>query len=208
MSREPATRRRKLPAQKRSKITVELLLEATTRVLKKHGYAKADTNRIAEVAGVSIGTLYQYFSGKESLIAAVVERHVDELTDLAKVELANAAKLPIRRSIEQVVQFLVKAHSVDPELHRILDEQVPKLGRADHRRKNLEMLMAILANRYRYRQRRGELLVDDPELAAFMIVHLSEAIVHEAVYHRPELLANGRLVAGLTDLIARYLRVT
>src|SRR5262249_27248936 len=103
MTSRHSTLRRKLPTQDRSRRTVDVLLEATTRVLKKHGYTKSVTNLIAEVAGVSVGTLYQYFSSKESLIAAVVDRHVDLLTSLAERELANAAKQPLKKAIEEMV---------------------------------------------------------------------------------------------------------
>ena len=75
MARKPQTNPRKSASQKRSRLTVDALLEATTRVLVKEGYDKATTNRIAAVAGVSIGSLYQYFPGKEALVAAVIERH-------------------------------------------------------------------------------------------------------------------------------------
>ena len=71
---------RKLASQERSRATVDALLEATTRVLLKEGYDRASTNRIAEVAGVSIGSLYQYFPSKEALVAAVIDRHQQEIS--------------------------------------------------------------------------------------------------------------------------------
>ena len=53
-------------------MTVEAILDATARVLVREGYARTSTNRVAAVAGVSIGSLYQYFPNKESLVAALV----------------------------------------------------------------------------------------------------------------------------------------
>ena len=75
MARKLQTNPRKSASQERSRSTVDALLEATTRILIKEGYDRASTNRIAEVAGVSIGSLYQYFPSKEALVAAVVDRH-------------------------------------------------------------------------------------------------------------------------------------
>jgi len=65
MSRKPRTTPRKLPQQDRSKVTVEAILTAAAHILTEHGYDNTSTNRIAERAGVSIGSLYQYFPNKE-----------------------------------------------------------------------------------------------------------------------------------------------
>ena len=69
---------RKSASQQRSRLTVDALLEATARVLMKEGYDRTSTNKIAAVAGVSIGSLYQYFPSKEALVAAVIDRHAAE----------------------------------------------------------------------------------------------------------------------------------
>jgi AcrR family transcriptional regulator len=75
MASRPRTNPRKLASQERSRLTVDALLEATARILMKDGYDRASTNRIADAAGVSIGSLYQYFPSKEPLVAAVIDRH-------------------------------------------------------------------------------------------------------------------------------------
>jgi AcrR family transcriptional regulator len=69
MARKALTKPRKSAAQERSRATVDALVEATARILVKEGFDKASTNRIAAVAGVSIGSLYQYFPSKEALVA-------------------------------------------------------------------------------------------------------------------------------------------
>lgn len=69
---------RKLPVQARSQATIEAIFEATIQVLLAGGARALTTNRIAEKAGVSIGTLYQYFPGKEALLYALVGRHLDK----------------------------------------------------------------------------------------------------------------------------------
>src|SRR5262250_1602249 len=77
MSARLRTNLRKSASQQRSRATVDALLEATARILIKEGYDRASTNRIAHVAGVSIGSLYQYFPSKEALVAALIDRHVE-----------------------------------------------------------------------------------------------------------------------------------
>jgi AcrR family transcriptional regulator len=66
MAAKPRTNPRKLASQERSRLTVDALLEATARILVKDSYDRASTNRIADAAGVSIGSLYQYFPSKEA----------------------------------------------------------------------------------------------------------------------------------------------
>ena len=84
MARKLRTNPRKSASQERSRATVDALLEATARVLLKEGYDRASINRIAEVAGVSIGSLYQYFPSKEALVAAVIDRHTREISEATR----------------------------------------------------------------------------------------------------------------------------
>ena len=83
----PATMPRKLPKQDRSRVTIEAILEATTRILIEEGYDKANINWIVERARISIGSLYQYFPNEESLMAAPIEQHATEMAELVEAKL-------------------------------------------------------------------------------------------------------------------------
>src|SRR5262245_43578538 len=89
------TNPRKLASQQRSRRTVDALIEATARILVKEGYDRASTNRIAHVAGVSIGSLYQYFPSKEALVAALIDRHKQEIIQLLRDALIKVATRPV-----------------------------------------------------------------------------------------------------------------
>jgi AcrR family transcriptional regulator len=82
VARKPPTKPRKLATQQRSRATVAALVEATARILVREGFDKASTNRIAQVAGVSVGSLYQYFPSKEALVLAVLERHNRQIMEV------------------------------------------------------------------------------------------------------------------------------
>src|SRR5580704_9364622 len=125
------TNARKTASQKRSRLTVDALLEATARILIKEGFDKASTNRIAEVAGVSVGSLYQYFPGKEALVAALIDRHNQEVMRAVRGELAEAVNLPMEQAVRKLVAVAIKAHRIDPKLHRVLSEQIPRVGRLE-----------------------------------------------------------------------------
>ncbi|WP_245315529.1 TetR/AcrR family transcriptional regulator [Bradyrhizobium neotropicale] len=90
--------------------------------------AKASTNRIAELAGVSVGSLYQYFPSKEALVAAVIDRHNQEIMAIVRAALAEAIALPIEKAVRKLVAVAVEAHRIDPKLHRVLAEQIPRTG--------------------------------------------------------------------------------
>src|SRR6516165_11432916 len=105
-TRRPRTTPRKKPRQERSQVTVEAILDATARVLCTIGYDRASTNRIALAAGVSVGSLYQYFPSKEALVAALVERHVEQMTSLVKTKLAEVASDSVPNAVRTMIQAM------------------------------------------------------------------------------------------------------
>lgn len=198
---------RKFATQERSRATVDALVEATARILVKEGFDKASTNRIAEVAGVSVGSLYQYFPGKEALVAAVIESHQHEIMQTVQGEVAEVLALPVETAVRKLVAVAVKAHRVDPKLHRVLAEQVPRVGK-------LEKLETFNAENYalfrRYLENhREELCVDDLELASFVCVTAIEALTHNAVLHYSKVFSDEAMEALIDEgarLVIGYLR--
>src|ERR1044071_4968273 len=132
MARKPLTRPRKHASQERSRATVDALVEATARILVREGFDKASTNRIAATAGVSVGSLYQYFPSKEALVAAVIERHRQEIQEVARTAIEKAVGQPLQKAVRTMVIAAIAAHSVDPKLHRVLAEQIPRTGKLEN----------------------------------------------------------------------------
>ncbi len=129
MARAPVVHPRKKASQERSRATVDALIEATARVLVREGFERASTNRIAAEAGASIGSLYQYFPTKEALVAAVIERHKNDMMEVLRRALVRVAGMPLQQGVRELVALMIDAHRVDPELHRVLVEQIPRIGR-------------------------------------------------------------------------------
>ena len=205
MSTAVRTNPRKNASQERSRLTVDALLEATARILVREGFDKASTNRIAEVAGVSVGSLYQYFPSKEALVAALIDRHNRQVMQAIQGELADALKLSMEEAVRRLVSIAVKAHRVDPKLHRALTEQIPRVGRLE----NVEFFNRqyyVLFENY-LKSRRGELSVTDLGLAAFVCVTSIEALTHTAVLHRKMVSAEevDALIEQGTRLVVGYL---
>ena len=205
MSTAVRTNPRKNASQERSRLTVDALLEATARILVREGFDKASTNRIAEVAGVSVGSLYQYFPSKEALVAALIDRHNRQVMQAIQGELADALKLSMEEAVRRLVSIAVKAHRVDPKLHRALTEQIPRVGRLE----NVEFFNRqyyVLFENY-LKSRRVELSVTDLGLAAFVCVTSIEALTHTAVLHRKMVSAEevDALIEQGTRLVVGYL---
>jgi AcrR family transcriptional regulator len=207
MAQRPLTKPRKSASQERSRATVDALIEATARILVREGFDRASTNRIAREAGVSVGSLYQYYPSKEALVAAVIERHRQDLMQVARNALAEAAMLPLEEATRRLVGVAVAAHRVDPKLHRVLAEQTPRVGAlADVEvfdRDNYRLFRTYLE------AHRDELRELDLDLAAFVCVTSIEALTHTAVLHRTEFLTDqavGALIDEATRLVLGYLR--
>jgi AcrR family transcriptional regulator len=111
---------RKIPAQARSAATVEVILQAATQVLLASGFEQMSTTRIAERAGVSVGSFYQYFPNKRALLAALVHRHVSEVAARAERACHAVHGATIRKMCETLVNAFIDAKTERADLSRAL----------------------------------------------------------------------------------------
>jgi AcrR family transcriptional regulator len=112
--------RRKIPAQARSVATVDAILQAATQILLASGFEKMTTTRIAERAGVSVGSFYQYFPNKRALLAALVQRHVSEVAARAERACHAVHGATIREMCETIVNAFIDAKTDRADLSRAL----------------------------------------------------------------------------------------
>jgi AcrR family transcriptional regulator len=117
---------RKTPVQARSAVTVQAISEATIQVLLSHRTDRLTTTRVAERAGVSVGTLYQYYPNKQSLLFAVLEDHLDKLSAAVEAACQRAGGKPLAEMVKEVVETFVDAKmertDISTALHRIAAE--------------------------------------------------------------------------------------
>jgi AcrR family transcriptional regulator len=116
---------RRKPTQTRARLTVDAILDAVVRLLKRDGHKAITTNRIAEVAGVSIGSVYQYFPNKRAIFIALHERHISEIDRMIQSKLAQYAASPLDVLIRAMVDGMIEAHAPDPGLYQLLQTEVP-----------------------------------------------------------------------------------
>lgn len=115
---DPVAVMRKAPRQARSRATVDAIVAAGARVLASRGWAGFTTNEVADVAGVSIGSLYQYFPNKLALADAIRRKHFDDV--LAALRRARDGQHPPGRLVENLVNGMIAIHCDCPALHRTL----------------------------------------------------------------------------------------
>jgi AcrR family transcriptional regulator len=115
---------RKQPRQARSRATIDAILQAAAHILGRRGWDGLTTNAAAEAAGVSIGSLYQYFPNKLALVEAVRQRHFDEV--LAVLRAAADETLPLASRVVALVDGMIGVHSRQPAAHQVLLEAAPR----------------------------------------------------------------------------------
>src|SRR5215470_15475265 len=117
---------RKTPVQARSTVTVEAISQATIQVLLSHGTDRLTTTRVAERAGVSVGTLYQYYPNKQSLLFAVLEDHLDKVSGAVETACERARGKALAEMVKDVVEAFVDAKmertDISTALYRIAAE--------------------------------------------------------------------------------------
>jgi AcrR family transcriptional regulator len=168
--------RKKAPRQAiqaRSRNTVETIIEAATRILADKGWAALNTNAIAQVAGVSIGSVYEYFGNKQAILDVILDRHLSS----GEARLAGLAGLASESlALDEIVRLLVDGfiavHRDNPKLHRVLSSEVPISERQRDRIEQIRrQAITVLAAQLQGKAER-------PELKATMMIDAADALTH------------------------------
>jgi len=199
----PAHSPRKIPRQERSRRTVERILDAATRVLSERGYDGASTNRIAAAAGLSNGSLYQYFPNKDAIVVAVLDRFADHLADRLGTEIEAALARPWQAAGRSLLDAQIRLLEENAELLRVVVEHVPRLGpfdKLDALTQRLTDLVRIylLLNRDRFRPGL------DVDASLWIITQTVGQLSLRYVLDRPPI-PRDRMVDELAELIIRYI---
>jgi AcrR family transcriptional regulator len=195
---------RKSPRQARAKVTVDAIVEATIQLLLADGYDKFTTVRAAERAGVSVGSLYQYFPNKAALASAVIDRCCEHF--LTAFDSAVVDQPTLDDCIHALVDFAFVSHHITPDLHRIVQELAVRLGVED--KADSVSRTATKAIESVLRRHSDEIAPEiDLAVAATIIETMLEALAHRAMLD-PERTRHDALVAETTRLIRRYLAIS
>src|SRR5215475_5777272 len=119
---------RKTPIQARSAVTVEAISEATIQILLSHGSDRLTTTRVADRAGVSVGTLYQYYPNKQSLLFAVLEHHLGKVAEAVEAACERGRHKPLADMVKQVVEAFVDVKIERADISVALYQVAPDIG--------------------------------------------------------------------------------
>ncbi|MCP9620544.1 TetR/AcrR family transcriptional regulator [Nocardia otitidiscaviarum] len=195
---------RKTPRQERSRAMVRRIVDAGEAVLVQHGYDGASTNRIAATAGISPGSLYQYFPDKDAIVSAVIERYTAAVADRVRAHVVSQLATPPEVGVPEAITVLLDALGDHPELLRAVVEQTPRLtsGTAVVA---FEQQIGELA-RVALTLRREQVPADvDFDAAAWLLVRAVEHLTVRYVLDRPPI-PRAVFLTEITRLVLNYFR--
>lgn len=195
----------KAPLQRRSKVTYDAIIEATTQLLTEKGYAATTTNHIAERAGVSIGSLYQYFPNKEAIAVELLQRHIVNGPSYMASQVAQSMKNLCAPA--EIVKCAIEAacdyHAENPALHKVLEEEVPHPQHIrDAITLNENFYIEAVAN---WIEQQRPQQVSNPTVAARMVFFMVKSLTHWYILYQQAAIEREVFVDELTAIVMRYL---
>ncbi len=194
---------RKNPRQERSRATVTAILDATTRLLREGGLSAANTNRIAQVAGVSVGSLYQYFPNKQSLAAALLEEHVRRTRDAVAARLEAVKNAPLETAVRALIDAVIDIYLQDPTVFAALEAMTSELGMVQLVRRVREEI-AVMSTAL-LEAHSSKLRPKDLKRAAHIAVRAVDCVVVDTLAQHPKDLQDPEYREELYHLVLGYL---
>lgn len=186
---------RRTPRQARSRATVDAIVLAAAQILRDQGEAAVTTARVAQRAGVSVGSLYQYFADREALLAELRERHGRWLADATRHGIERDGELPLRVQVRRTLERMVELHgSGDPLRDAAAAPLSPEQRKAF--RAQTETFLRAHADALR---------PNDPALVSALITRAAEALIYDMSRDEPEWLRHPDFIDEVTRLVLGYL---
>jgi AcrR family transcriptional regulator len=192
---------RKRPQQERSRAMVERILVAGQEVLLRDGLGQFSTNRVARQAGISPGSLYQYFPDKQAILVAVVDRHAEQLSVRLTAVLADHLDKPGPELVRATLHGLLDALTENLEFVRLVGHELPR-AQFGTRTAATEQRVGDLVAAY-LTINRSTSRVADPSTAAWMLVRTVEHLVVQYLLEEPAI-ARDEFVEQLATLVLGY----
>lgn len=201
---EEFDKKRKKPKQARSRAMYDDILDATSRVLMEDGFHRTSTTRIAERAGISAGSLYQYFGNRQDIFDALAARQSDRLADILNGHFNASGSDELPTSIDRMIDAVIESSSGFPPLKVIFAGETEQIRPGDPRytraRRLTEHILQVLDRHAA--ELRADIDMDD---AAFIIGSLVEAAADAAVRNGASAATSPAVTAEFKALLRTYL---
>lgn len=179
------------------------ILEATAQVLEAEGYEGTTTGKIAERAGVSVGSLYQYFRTKDALVAELVERHFAEVSERVLAVLGEVGQAPVDDAVAAIIDAIVQLHRPRAARHQAFNQLLLRLDGMELVDRFLASVEVAVAEALA--RRRAQLRIDDPGLASQVLCRAVAGAVRNTLRREPERFSDEAFRRELVELVRRYL---
>ncbi len=194
---------RRQPNQQRARATVDAILEAAEKVIQRKGYADTTTNHIAAVAGVSVGSLYQYFPRKEAIVAAMLENAVVSAGDVLRERLLSRMEMPLEAGVPELIRMILETRRAHSFVFFGLPREVPDLRVISHQL-TIESFLSTTISAY-FMQHREQIKVPDLHTAMIMCTHLVVGSINTYLDGPSPELGVDDFVAQLSDALLKYM---
>lgn len=205
MSKKDMLEPRKLPSQKRSHKTMAAIYEAATYIFADFGYAEATTDQIAEKAGVSIGTLYNYFPGKEAILYGLWEKYMQEIKAITQQADQEIRKQGIfdRSTIPILLRIALELVSYEKVQNRLFISQIGLPEIIIKKRRELGVYMeSTMEAAFRDF---ANVRVKNPKIGVHIIWATVQAVFHDYILSVSDEIKSEELIDELSDMMSRYI---
>lgn len=193
----------KKPQQSRSRGLVDAILEATVRILPKTGSRQITTRKIAEIAGVSIGSLYQYFPNKESVLSSLIDLSMSTINAKTQRMIDGLDGKSLDECIDYVVDFTVNLLLTDRAKIREIFMQAPELGKIPSLYNQRQMVVERLAETVQ--KNRPGFEKEKYVLITFTIVNAVVGVIHTMLYDQTQTYDSSTIAAEAKSMAKAYL---
>ena len=204
MPKKAQLKPRKIPVQERSRITVEAIYQAATQVFSKEGYEGTTTDLIAERAGISVGTLYQYFPGKDAILSGLFEQHIHGIRIAAENILDEVRQRGcIAPEMTQgIIRMLLEynLHDHAQHMHFIGNVGWPE----DLVRQQMELSRFLKKTIGEALEASIDVRVKDPKTAAHIVWSSALLIIHDYILNWTDDISSEALITELSNMLNRY----
>ena len=193
---------RRRPCQSRSIMTVDAILEAAAILFARDGFDRVSTTRIADIAGVSIGSFYDYFPSKDALVAKLLKRQGDEMVARVEKSLISTEGQCLERVIDDLINVAYETYARDAKLHRVLLEQMGRVSKPHHIRR-VSFALADLLEKALVSCGK-EVSRPNVQLAAFLVESVVETLIQRLIQYGT-VVGEDEFCLELKVMVVRYL---
>ena len=196
---------RKKPVQERAKETVETIITATAHILDKEGFEKVSTNKIAEKAGISVGSLYQYFPTKDAIFAFMMDRYVQSQTDIINKILAeNDQSQDLKETIRMIVVAVTESKRKQSKFNRMFAQKLLSFSNYEALNRQDDHLIALFKE---YLKPFGkEVRNDNMDLMLYFVIQSVKCLPISLLFQSRFDFKDPRVDDELVELVYRYMK--